>query len=102
MPSEEREKLIEWICRILMTIDIFVIIAGYLSYFQAKRQLDSPLIPKSAVIQILSDTGIMERSTISAIPFLIGLWFYSFKLKIPAIILFGLTIVVSKFTTGLF
>jgi len=46
MPLEEREKLIEWICR------------------------------------------------------MIGLWFYSFKLKIPAIIL-GLMIVVSGFTIGL-
>jgi hypothetical protein len=96
MPPEKREKLVEWTCRILMTIDFFVIIAGYLSYLQLKRQLNSPLIPKSTLFQILSDTGIMEPSIISAIPFLIGLWFYSFNLKIPAIVLFGLTIVVYK------
>ena len=94
----EREKQMEWACRILMTIDVFVIIAGYLSYFQTKNQLTSPLIPRSTVYQIMSDGGdvVMKISLISAIPFLAGLWFYSFKRKVPAIVLFGVTAISYK------
>ena len=92
----KREMQIEWICRILITIDVFVVMVGYLSYFQAKHQLISPLIPTSTLSQILLDSHIMEISCISAIPFLAGLWFYSFKRKVVAIILFSLTIVLSK------
>jgi hypothetical protein len=79
----EREKRIDWICRILMTINVFILVAGYISYFQAKRQLVSPLIPKNILYQILEDGGdiIMKAIFGSAVLFLTGLWFYSFRKK---------------------
>lgn len=56
MPTAEKtERQIEWMCRLLMTIDVPVISAGYLSYFQTKHQLISPLIPKTTVYDIMSD-----------------------------------------------
>ena len=81
-----------------MTIDVFVIIAAYLWYFQTKQQLTSPLIPKSTVYQVMSDGGDVEMtvSLILAVPFVAGLWLYSFKKKVPAIILFGLTAISYK------
>ena len=59
MPAVNRDKQREWTCRILMTIDVIVIIAGYLSYFQTRYQLVSPLIPGSAIYQIMSDSYVM-------------------------------------------
>lgn len=94
----KREKQIEWACRILMTADVLVLVIGYISYFQTKQQLISPLIPKSAVYQILYDGNdvFMKASLISGSLFLTGLWFYSFKKKILAVVLFSLAIVFYK------
>jgi hypothetical protein len=93
-----REKQIEWACRILMTVDLLVISAGYISFFQAKNQLMSPLIPKSTISQILYDSNdiVMKASLISGGLFLTGLWFYSFKKKVVALILFSLAAIAWK------
>jgi hypothetical protein len=94
----KREKQMEWACRILMTVDVLIIVAAYISYFQAKQQLISPLIPKSIIYQILFDGNevVMKISLILSIPFLAGLWFYSFKRKILAVVLFGLVVILYK------
>jgi hypothetical protein len=92
----KREKQIAWVCRILMTVDVLVIAAGYISFFQAQRQLMSPLIPKSTVYQILDDSYTMKMSLISAGLFIIGLWFYSFNKKIIAIAFFSIIIILSQ------
>jgi len=83
--------LIEWACRILITVNVFVIVMGYISYFQTSYQLISPLIPHDTIHQI-SD-GHMKASLVSSSFFLIGLWLYFFKKKNPAIVFFSLTIV---------
>jgi len=85
---------LEWICRLLMTIDIGVILSGYFSWFQTKRQLVSPLIPRTTVFEIFSDVSDRDFkiSMASALIFLVGLWLYSFKKKIPAVIAFSSTI----------
>jgi len=75
--TEKRDMQLEWVCRILITVDVIAVCGGYLSYFQTKNQLVSPLIPKSLVYQIMSDTHVFVASLICAIPFLAGLWFYS-------------------------
>jgi hypothetical protein len=94
----KREKQIEWACRILMTADVFIIAAGYISYFQAEQQLISPLIPKSTVYQVLHDSNdvVMKASLISGGIFLSALWFYSFKKKIPALVLLALAAIFYK------
>ena len=98
MVLTEREKRIDWICRILMTINVFILVAGYISYFQAKCQLVSPLIPKNILYQILEDDEdiIIKAILGSAVLFLAGLWFYSFRKKVLAVILFSLSIIFYK------
>jgi hypothetical protein len=80
MPStEKRDVRLEWVCRIFMTIDVFAISGGYITYFQLKHQLASPLIPKSAIDQVMSDTHIMEASIVCAIRSWQGFGFIFFK-----------------------
>lgn len=100
----KREKQLDWACRILITVDIFVIVAGYFDFFQTQRQLVTPLIPRDTVykILILTNNSIMKASLFSAGLFLAGLWLYSFKKKIPAIILFVLAALSFKLLPVLF
>jgi hypothetical protein len=92
-------KQLEWACRILMTADIIVIISGYLIWFQTKRQLVSPLIPRSTVYEIFSDSSdsYFKASLVAAAMFITGLWFWSFKKKIAAIIIFSAVILLLPF-----
>ena len=94
----KKENQLQWICRILITVNVLLIIGGYISFFQTKSQLVSPLIPRSTIYQIFEDTGsiIMKASIISAVIFLAGLWFYSFNKKKVAIILFAASIICFK------
>jgi len=100
----ENEKYIEWICRVLMTLDLFTVTAGYISYFKAKHQLASPLIPITLVSKVLFDNNFiyMRASLICGGLFLAGLWFYTFKKKIPAIVLFILAIIFYKLFLNVF
>jgi hypothetical protein len=52
MPSEKREKLIEWICRIFLTVHVWFVASGYITFLQTKHQLISPLIPKDLILQV--------------------------------------------------
>ncbi len=92
-----RENRLNWICRILMTLDLVVVTAGYLSFFQAKQQLSSPLIPDSTRLQIISDAYIFHASLLAAVFFLAGLWFYSFNKKGIAIVLFAAALLGFRF-----
>ena len=87
----KREAKLEWACRVLMTANVFIIISGYLAFFQTKNQLVSPLIPRSTVYDIASDTGniLFKISLLAALLFTVGIWLYSFKKKIAAILVFS-------------
>lgn len=90
MPEiSKREKQIEWACRILLSVNVFVIVAGYIAYFQTKYQLLSPLIPRSILYEITD--AYMKASLVSGCMFLIGIWLYSFKRRIASIIIFSLS-----------
>ncbi|MEI9807890.1 MAG: hypothetical protein WDO16_08475 [Bacteroidota bacterium] len=90
-----REKQLQWVCRILMTINVLLLCSGYISFFQLKYQLDSPLIPKSTIYRIFADTDkmIMNASIFSGIIFIAGFWFYSFNKKVIAAVLFATCII---------
>ncbi len=93
--KSKAEKQLEWACRILMTLDVIVILAGYLSFFQAKWQLTSPLIPKDLVYRIMDDGAdrIMNASIIAGVIFMTGIWFYSFQKRRIAAGLFGMAVI---------
>lgn len=102
LSTEKRDNQLEWICRILMTIDVFVVSAGYFYYFQASRQLKSPLIPRALVYQIVSGSHVMEASLIAGMLLLTGMWLYFFRRKLLAVVLFGLTIILFKVVSLVF
>lgn len=88
------EKQLDGICRVLMAAGMLVILAGYFSWFKTKRQLVSPLIPKSTVDTIYSDGSdiIFKACICAAVFFLCGLWAYTFQRKKIAIGFFLLSI----------
>jgi hypothetical protein len=81
------ETTMEWICRALITIDLCFVIGGYISFFQTKRQLATPLIPHSFLYEVAETP--MKAALITAIGLGAGLWFYFFRRRVIAIVLFG-------------
>ncbi len=96
--SKKDTQLI-WIYRIFVTLDIILIISGYISYYQTNYQLTSPLIPKSTIDVIMNDNGLFKASIVTSIPFLAGILVWSFNKKTAAIILLILSVLVYKVVT---
>jgi hypothetical protein len=92
----KKDISLNWVCRILFSIDILLLISGNLSYIQTRKQLVSPLIPDSLVTTIIKDSRFYESSIGAGVFLLAGLWFYSFNRKKTAVILFGTAILVYK------
>ena len=90
----KNERKTDWLCRVLMTMNVFAICANYVSTLQTKHQLVSPLIPKSLVAQVIYDSYDLHipASLVCAGLFLTGLWFYSFRKKVSAAVLFLLAL----------
>ncbi|HEX7847698.1 MAG TPA: hypothetical protein VF476_17985 [Chitinophagaceae bacterium] len=82
-PTDQKENQWDWLFRILVTADLLLIVLGYIAWFQTKRQLISPLIPKNTVAQVwIEGYGYrFEAALAIAACMLCGLWFYSFKKK---------------------
>lgn len=86
MPEiSNREKTSEWVCRILITLDLYLAVSGYIAFFQTKYQLITPLIPRSTLYEI--SEIYMKAGLFTGIGLLAGLWFYFFRKRIIAIIL---------------
>ena len=81
----KREKQLDWVCKILISLDLYLTVSGYISYFQIKYQLTSPLIPRSTSYDI--SEIYMKAGLFAGIGLLAGLWFYFFQKRIIAIIL---------------
>ncbi len=92
----KKDITLNWVCRILFSIDILLLISGYLSFIQARKQLVSPLIPDSIVTTIMTDSRFYESSIGAGVFLLAGLWYYSFNRMKTAVILFGTAIGVYK------
>lgn len=80
----KKEKQIEWACRILLTLQIWTLVGGYV-LIQMKYQLVSPSIPPSIPYDI-SHPYIISSLT-AGVLFLITLWLYFFLRKIAVIVL---------------
>jgi hypothetical protein len=93
-------KTIEWTCRVLLTFGLYVIVSGYLQYFQVKYQLDSPLIPADTVNMI--SLNYMKASLVISSGFLVCLWLYFFEKKLISAILLSISFVCFEIWTRFF
>lgn len=92
MPGElsVKETRLLWYCRILMVIDCLLVVSGYLGWYQTQNSLNSPLIPRSTIDQVLADSHLIEASLAAAVFLLAGILSFSFQNKKLAFILLGL------------
>ncbi|MBO9566219.1 MAG: hypothetical protein J7621_25825 [Niastella sp.] len=87
----------EWICRLLLTINVILTMSGLIDFIQTEYQLVSPIIPPSAILEIARPH--IYASMVAGIVLLISLWFYFFKKHLLVIILQVLLII--TYQTGL-
>ena len=93
MVESKKDKRIEWICRIMLTLQLLLVIKGYVVFLQTKYQLASPLISESIIydvsnphiISILISSGFMLAS----------MWLYFIDKKIASIVIMGISFLCS-------
>ncbi len=90
MTATKKEKRIDWVCRILITLQLILVIRGYIVFLQAKYQLVSPLIPQSIVSDI--SYPYITASLVAGGFMLITLWLYFLDKKIAAICIGGISL----------
>jgi hypothetical protein len=78
---KKQDKAEEWLCRILFSVVILLLVSGYLSALQTRYQLISPLIPAETVNTVIADSRFYECSIGAGVFLLAGFWFYSFGKK---------------------
>ena len=100
MPELKKDKRFEWICRIVITLQLILVIRGYIVWLQTKYELDSPLIPQSIAIEI-SYPHLMS-SLITSGFMLATLWLYFLNKKLAAIIVGGISLLLSGFWIRVF
>lgn len=93
------EKWLNWSCRILIVLGILLVVSGYLSWYQSKSQLISPLIPKETIDQILEDSQVFEASIAAAVFLLGGVLSYTFNKRIAALVLLGMAVIAHQVIT---
>jgi hypothetical protein len=98
----KQDKAVEWLCRILFSVVILLLVSGYISALQTRRQLNSPLIPAETVKTIIADSRFYENSIAAGLFLLAGFWFYSFGKKKAAIALLVLAILAQQLVPFIF
>jgi hypothetical protein len=89
MPEiSEKPTWKEWACRILITLDLYLIAEGYFSFLLTHHQLISPLIPQSILYD--ATTIQMKEGVATTVGLAAGIWLYFYKKRIAAIIVLGL------------
>ena len=94
MTSSKKEKTIEIVCRILISLQLLLVIRGYIAFLQAKYQLVSPLIPENTIYEV-SNTYVIT-SLIASGCMLITLWLYFLKKKTAVIIVGAISLLLSE------
>jgi hypothetical protein len=94
MTSSKKEKTIEIVCRILISLQLILVIRGYIVFLQTKYQLVSPLIPQSAIYEV-SYTYVIT-SLIASACMLVTLWLYFLKKKMAAIIIAAVSLLLAE------
>ena len=94
MTSSNKDKTIEIVSRILISLQLILVIRGYIEFLQTKSQLVSPLIPESVVYEV-SHTYIIT-SLIAGGCMLVTLWLYFLKKKIAVIIFAAISLLFAE------
>ena len=94
MTSSKKEKTIEIVCRILISLQLILVIRGYIAFLQARYQLVSPLIPESILYEVSYNYAI--TSLIASGSMLITLWLYFLKKKIAVIIIAAISLLLAE------
>jgi hypothetical protein len=89
--DQKRENILEWACRILLTLHAVRAFSGYFIYWQNKWQLKSPLIPSYFAEQI--SEPYLKAGMITTLVFLLALWLYFFRKKVAVLIVSGLSLI---------
>jgi hypothetical protein len=92
--TNQTENVKEWTCRILLTLVLYLVASGYISYIQTMYQLVSPLIPSDTAFIIVEPT--MKTSLITAAGLLAGLWLYFFRKRTLCIVVLALCILFAE------
>ena len=95
-----KERSTEWACRIVLTVHLFTVVAGYISYLQTKYQLITPVIPANVIEQIASP--FWKVSLAEAVLFSLSLWFYFFKKRLVVLILSSISILLFQVGVQMF
>jgi hypothetical protein len=100
MPELKKDKRIEWICRIVITLQLILVVRGYIVWLQTKHQLDSPLIPQSLVNEI-SYPHVMPGLITSGL-MLATLWLYFLNKRMATIIIGAISLLLYQLWIQLF
>jgi len=84
--TAEKEKWLNWVFRAFVLLDLYLIVSGYIAWYQTRYQLVSPLIPKQTINQIIADSQFFEASIVTAAFFLVGVVSYTFNKKTAALV----------------
>ena len=81
--------------KILIIVLLLTVVGQFVSIYQTRHQLTSPLIPESTIWAI--NKQFILKAFVSTMSSIVGLIFYFFEKYLLVIILIGLTLVVNRF-----
>jgi len=97
---EKKDKRIEWVCRVLLTLQLIFVIRGYIVFIQTKYQLISPLIPQNVIYDI--SQPYITASLITGGFMIVALWLYFLNKKMVSAIVAGISLLSSQLWIYLF
>ncbi len=77
MALKQPQNKLEWVARVVLTLQVYLTFSGYIQILQTNYQLTSPLVPKSTVYEVTS--YLWWPSAMMGIALIAALWFYFFR-----------------------
>jgi len=94
MTTSKKDKTIEIVSRSLISLQLILVIRGYIAFLQAKYQLVSPLIPQSVVYEV--SYPYIITSLIASGCMFATLWLYFLKKKIAVIVITAISLLFAE------
>ena len=94
MTTSKKDKTIEIVSRILISLQLTLVIRGYIALFQTKYQLVSPLIPQNVIYEV--SNPYIFTSLIASGFMLVTLWLYFLKKKIAVIVIAAISLLFAE------